>query len=50
MKDMLFLWIEIIVGLTSGCRILERIFCRSITAIPMCSTGKVGDHLRERDD
>jgi hypothetical protein len=34
----------------SGCRILERIFCRYITVIPVRSTCKVGDHLRERED
>ena len=36
--------IEIIFRLTSECRILERIFCRSITVILLRSTGKVGDH------
>jgi hypothetical protein len=51
-KDMLFLCIEIIFGLISGYRNLERTFgdCRSITVIPMRSTGRVGDHLKERED
>jgi hypothetical protein len=51
-KDMLFLCIEIIFGITSGCRTLERIFeyCMSITVIPVHSTRKVGHRLRERDD
>jgi hypothetical protein len=51
-KDMLSLCIERIFGLTSGCRNLERIFaeCRSITVIPVLSTGKVGDHLKGRED
>jgi hypothetical protein len=51
-KDMLFLCIEIIFGLISGCRNLERIFadCRSNTVILVCSTGEVGDHLKERED
>jgi hypothetical protein len=49
---MLFLCIERIFGLTSGCKNLERFFAdyRSITLIPMHSTGKVGDHLKERED
>jgi hypothetical protein len=51
-KDMLFLCIERVFGLISGCRNLERIFadCRSSTVIPVHSTGKVGDHLKERED
>jgi hypothetical protein len=45
-KDMLFLCIERIFGLISGCRNLERIFadCRSITVIPVHSTREVGEH------
>jgi hypothetical protein len=49
---MLFLCIERIVGLTSGCRILERIFaaCRSITVIPVHSTGRGwGSFKRKRE-
>jgi hypothetical protein len=37
-------------GLTNGCRTLEIIFCRLDTMILVCSTRKVGDHLRERED
>ena len=37
-------------GLKSGCRTLERIFCRSITVILVHSIGEVGDHLKERED
>jgi hypothetical protein len=49
---MLFLCIERIFGLISGCMNLERIFvaCRSINVILVCSTGKYGDHLKERED
>jgi hypothetical protein len=50
MKDMLFLCIESMFGQTNGCRILERIFCRLATMILVRSTGKVGDHLKEKDD
>jgi hypothetical protein len=50
MKGMLSLCIEIMFGLTNGCRILERIFCRLVTAILVHGIGKVGDHLRERED
>jgi hypothetical protein len=49
-KYMLFICIEIMFGLTNGCSILEIIFCRLVTAIPMCSIGKVGGHLKERED
>jgi hypothetical protein len=51
-KDMLFLCIERNFGLMSGCRNLERIFadCRSKTVILVCSTGKVGENLNERED
>jgi hypothetical protein len=44
------LWIERMFGLTNGCRILEIIFFRLVTVIPVRSTGEVGDHLRERED
>jgi hypothetical protein len=47
---MLFLCIERMFGLTNGCSILERIFCRLVTVIPVHSTGKVGGHLKERED
>jgi hypothetical protein len=50
MKDMLFLCIEIMFGLTNGCRTPERIFYRLATMILVCSTRKVRDHLRERED
>jgi hypothetical protein len=36
-------------GLTNGCRILERIFCRLATMILVRSTGKVGDHFKEKE-
>jgi hypothetical protein len=51
-KDMLFLCIERIFGLMNGCRNLERIFAdyRFSTVILMRSTGKVGEHLKERED
>jgi hypothetical protein len=49
-KDMLYLCIERMFGLTNGCRTLERICCRLATMILVRSTGKVGDHLRERED
>jgi hypothetical protein len=49
-KYMLYLCIERIFGLTNGCRILERIFCRLATMTLVRSIGKVGDHLRERED
>jgi hypothetical protein len=48
-KDMLSLCIERIFGLTNGCRILEINFCWFITMIPVRSTRKGGDHLRERE-
>jgi hypothetical protein len=50
-EDMLFLCIERIFGPKNGCRNLERIFAdyRSISVIPVHSTGKVGDCLRERE-
>jgi hypothetical protein len=34
----------------NGCRILERIFCRLATMILVRSTGKAGNHLKERED
>jgi hypothetical protein len=51
-KDMLFLCIERIFGLISGCRNLERIFadCRSNTVILVRSTEEVGEHTREKED
>jgi hypothetical protein len=48
-KDMLFLCIERMFGLTNGCRILERIFCRLATMILLRSTGKDGDDLKEKE-
>jgi hypothetical protein len=50
MKDMLFLCIEKMFGLTNGCRILERIFYRLVTMTLVCSKGEAGDHLKERED
>jgi hypothetical protein len=49
---MLFLCIERIFGLISGCRNLERFFAdyRSITMILVRSTREVGDRLKERED
>jgi hypothetical protein len=46
------LCIERIFGLISGCRNLERIFadCRYNNVIPVRSTGKIGDCLKERED
>jgi hypothetical protein len=53
-KDMLFLCIEIIFRLISGCRKLERIFadCRSNTMIlrEVHSTKNIGEHLREKEE
>jgi hypothetical protein len=49
-KDMLYQCIEIMFGLTNGCRILERIYCRLDPMILVCSIGEVGDHLKERGD
>jgi hypothetical protein len=46
-KDMLYLCIERMFGLTNGCRITERIYCRLDPMILVCSTEKVGDHLKE---
>jgi hypothetical protein len=43
---MLYLCIERMFGLTNGCRILERIFCRLATMILVRSTEEVGDHLK----
>jgi hypothetical protein len=50
MKYMLYLCIEIIFGLTNGCRILEINFCRLTIMILARSTRKFGDHGRERED
>jgi hypothetical protein len=41
---------ERMLGLTNGCRILERIYCRLDTMILVRSTKEVGDHLKERED
>jgi hypothetical protein len=51
-KDMLFLCIERIFGLISGCRNLEEIFayCRSNTMIPVRSIEEVGERLKENED
>jgi hypothetical protein len=51
-KDMLFLCIERIFGLISGCMNLERFFadCRSSTVILVCSTEEVGEHTKEKED
>jgi hypothetical protein len=49
-KDMLFLCIERIFGLISGCRNLERIFadCRSNTVILVHVKEKLGTYKRKR--
>jgi hypothetical protein len=44
-KNMLYLCIERMFGLTSGWMILEKIICRLATIIQVHSIGKVGDHL-----
>jgi hypothetical protein len=49
-KDMLYLCIERMFGLTNGCGILERICCRLVPMLLVCSTGEAGDHLKERED
>jgi hypothetical protein len=49
MIDMLYLCIERIFGLTNGCRILERLFCRLVTMILVRNTKEVGEHLNERE-
>jgi hypothetical protein len=51
-KDMLFICIERIFGLISGCRNLERFFadCMSNTVILVRSTGEVGEHTIEKED
>ena len=43
---------RIIFGLTSGCRTLEITFVdgRCISMILLCSTKKVGDRLKKRED
>jgi hypothetical protein len=52
MKDMLYLCIEIIFGLISGWRNLERIFtdCRSSTVILVHSKEEVGEQIKEKED
>jgi hypothetical protein len=47
---MLYLCIERMSRLTSGCRILERNFCRLGTITLVLSKKEVGDHLKERED
>jgi hypothetical protein len=51
-KDMLFLCIERFFGLISGCKNLENKFAdyRSNTMILVCSTEKVGERLKEKED
>jgi hypothetical protein len=53
-KDMLFLCIERVFGLTSGCKNLEIFFvdCRSNIMIlgEVHNTEKIGEHLREKED
>jgi hypothetical protein len=49
-KDMLYLCIERMFGLTNGCKILERIFYRLATMILLHSIRKVGDHLKQGED
>jgi hypothetical protein len=44
MIDMVYLCIERVFGLTNGCRILERNFCRLAIMILAHSIRKVGDH------
>ena len=50
MIDMLYLYIERMFGVTNGCRVLERNFCRLATMILVHSTGKVEDHFKEIED
>jgi hypothetical protein len=47
---MLYLCIEKMFGLTNGCRILERFFCRLDTMILVHSIEEVGDRLKEREE
>jgi hypothetical protein len=49
-KDMLYLYIERMFGLTSGCMILERNVCRLATMTLTHSIKRVGNHLKERED
>jgi hypothetical protein len=49
-KDMLYLCIEIMFGLTSGCRILERNVFRLSTMTQARSIERDGNHLKERED
>jgi hypothetical protein len=46
MIDMLYLCIERIVGLTDGCRILEKKNCKLATMTLVHSTKEVGGHLK----
>ena len=48
-ENMLYLCIERIFGLTSGCRLLERNVCKLATMIVACSIGRDGNHLKERE-
>jgi hypothetical protein len=50
LKEMLFLCIERMFGLTNGCSILEIIFCRLATMSLVRSTRKARDHLKEKED
>jgi hypothetical protein len=49
-EDMLYLCIERMFGLTSGCRILKRNVCRLATMILERSIERAGNHLKERED
>jgi hypothetical protein len=49
-KDMLYLCIERMFGLKSGCRILKRNFCRLATMTLAHSIERDGNHLKERKD
>jgi hypothetical protein len=48
-KDMLYLCIKRMFGLTNGCRIPERIYCRLAPMILVHSTEEARDHLKERE-
>jgi len=50
MIDMLYLCTERMFGITNGCRILERFFCRLATMILVHSTEEAEDDLKERED
>jgi hypothetical protein len=49
-KDMLYLCIERMFGLTSGCMILEINVCRLATMTLAQSIERAGNHLKERED